>query len=74
MASTLDILSIEIAKLLLPLRSGFSSPEQAEALLRLLGWRLPPGVEEIGLIRIRIQPLVDKLQVVLNSSPDEKDD
>lgn len=74
MANTLDIFSEEIAKLLLPLRVGFSCPAEAEAFLHNLGWRLPPGVQDIGLTRIGVQTLVDKLQIVLNSTPDEKDD
>lgn len=74
MVNTLDFLSEEITKLLLPLRNGFSSPAQAEALLQVLGWRLPPGVQDIGLTGIDVQPLVDKLKIVLNSTPDEEND
>lgn len=71
--TTLDKLSIEFANLIYPLRAGLSDIEQAKILINTLGWELPSGINDVGLTVININQVVDKLNVVLNSTPVEKE-
>ena len=68
---SLDVLGRELAKAVAPLESLLSSPEEARALLNVLGWDLPPGVDDIGL-SIDVGAVIDQLQVIERSTPDER--
>lgn len=74
MTNTLDTISEEFTKILLPLKSGFSSPAEAEALLKLLGWKLPPGLKDIGLTGIDLKALIEKFEILIASTPEERED
>ena len=72
-SGSLDILGREFAKAVAPLESILSSPEEARVLLNELGWDLPPGVDDIGL-SVDVRAVIDQLQVIDRSTPDERKD
>jgi hypothetical protein len=45
--------------------------DQAQALINLLGWELPPGVEDIGLASLDLGDFLEKLNAVIGA-PDEE--
>ncbi len=47
---------------------------QAKALINLLGWELPPGVDDIGLATLDIGDFLEKLDAVLDVSTEELED
>ena len=47
---------------------------EAKALINLLGWELPPGVEDIGLATLDISDFLEKLDTVLDATQEELDD
>jgi len=71
--STAETLGRELARALAPLESLLSSPEDAWVLLNALGWDLPPGVDDIGL-SVDVGAVIDQLQVIDRSTPDERRD
>ncbi|NGZ09584.1 MAG: hypothetical protein CV088_09370 [Nitrospira sp. LK70] len=75
MASTLDIAAVELGHALSPLTSALQNPASVRTLLKNLGWTLPPGISDIGLVGLPIEDVLEKLKIVLNSTPEEwKDD
>jgi hypothetical protein len=71
--NSLDALGRELSKAISPLETFLSSPEEARALLNLLGWELPPGVDDIGLT-VTIGAVIDQLRVIERSTPEEQRD
>ena len=45
-----------------------------KAFVNFLGWKLPPGLDEIGLTGIDLTDFLGKLGAVLESSEAERDD
>jgi len=73
MADTLNAVATEVGLALSPLSSALSSAQNAEALLKRLGFMLPTGVADIGLAGLSMQKLIDNIQTVINSTPEELD-
>ena len=59
--NTLESIVAGIGGALEPLTVAFSSPRRAEQLINALGWQLPPGVTDIGLAKIDVAGLLDKV-------------
>ncbi len=72
--STLDKLAVELGKIISPLSKATSSPEQAKGLVEALGWQLPPGIRDIGLIGLDPTPVIDKLQAISDATHEEEQD
>lgn len=70
---TLNAVATEVGLALSPLSSALSSVQNAEVLLKRLGFMLPTGVDDIGLAGLSVQRLIDNLQTVINSTPEELD-
>lgn len=62
MASTLQAVTIHVGRALNLLEGFLADARGAEQLLRLLGWSLPPGVDDIGLAAVDISRLVGALE------------
>ncbi len=60
-----------IGRLLSTLDAIHGSVEEARALLKLLGWDLPPGLNDIGLAAIELGDFLPKLEAVLDASEAE---
>jgi len=73
-ASTIDILTREIARLLAPLKTGLAGPRQGRLLINSLGWELPPGVEDLGIAVSGIEDVLEKLKNILQSTSEEQND
>ena len=54
MASTTDRISENIATLVRDTRQGKRRRKAARQLLAMLGWGLPPGVDDIGLVALDV--------------------
>jgi hypothetical protein len=72
--NTLSTLVTEVSHALEPLTYSLSSPQQAQQLLAGLGWALPPGVSDIGLVGTDIQNLINAALVLARSTDAEWDD
>src|SRR5262245_52101673 len=72
--NTLQQITVELGKAISPLSSGLASPENAEHFLSALGFALPPGVHDIGLVGVSVQAVIEKLEIVARSTPAERDD
>jgi hypothetical protein len=64
MASTLDRLVYEVGRLLKVVSAVISADGGPGAMLRSLGWDLPPGVNDIGLAAVDLSTLVQKVDDV----------
>jgi hypothetical protein len=64
MASTLDRLAYDAARLLGFVASVASADRGPRQLLATLGWDLPPGVEDVGLAALDLSALGTKVQAV----------
>ena len=47
---------------------------EARALINLMGWDLPPGVDDIGLATIDLSDFLEKLEAVIGASDEEWED
>jgi hypothetical protein len=47
---------------------------EAKALINLMGWELPPGVEDVGLATIDLGDFLEKLDAVVGASDEEWED
>ena len=63
-----------IGRLLSTLDAIHGSVEEARALLKLLGWDLPPGLNDIGLAALDLEDFLTKLEAVLDASEAEWND
>jgi hypothetical protein len=72
--STFDLLLEHLARAVDPLNAAVTSPERAEALVNVLGWELPAGAAELSAIASKVGDVVDKLDVVVASTPEEQED
>lgn len=59
--NTFESIAAAIGGALEPLIVTLSSPQRAQRLIRALGWELPPGVSDIGLSRLDVAGLLDKV-------------
>ena len=64
MASTLDRLAYEAGRLLKFVASIVSADSGPRSLLGALGWELPPGAQDIGLVALDMSALVQKVDAV----------
>ncbi|MBX3082875.1 MAG: hypothetical protein KF716_14645 [Anaerolineae bacterium] len=48
--------------------------DEARSLINLMGWELPPGLEDIGLASINLGAFLEKLEAVLDAPSDELED
>jgi hypothetical protein len=58
---TLQSIAAAVGRAFEPLVIAFSAPRRAEHLLNALGWQLPPGVQDLGLGRLDVAGLVQKV-------------
>jgi len=73
MASTLDRLAYEAGRLLKFVASIVSSQDGPRGVLAALGWDLPPGAKDIGLVALDTSALVQKvddIEAALSSGAD----
>ena len=63
-----------IGRLLSSLDAIQGDVEEARALLKLLGWELPPGIQDIGLAALDLSTFLTKLDAVLSASDAEWND
>ncbi|MFN8473509.1 MAG: DUF6603 domain-containing protein [Anaerolineae bacterium] len=75
MASTIDRASEQLANIVRALGQASGDVEMAAQLLGLLGWDLPPGVNDIGLSQLDVSAVAARLDalIVLRSQPDASD-
>jgi hypothetical protein len=64
----------EIGQLLSFLAELHGKIDQAKALINLLGWELPPGVEDIGLASLDLGEFLEKLDAVIGAPDEEWED
>src|SRR5262245_46993039 len=74
MANSLGTLTLEIGTLLSELQGEFSRAASIKEYINFLGWELPPGVADIGLAALDFGRLLEKLEIVTQSSEAEWDD
>jgi len=74
MANTIHSASIEIGKILAGLNKFLQEVSETRSLFRVLGWELPPGLEDIGLAGLDFSILSNKLKIILDASKQELDD
>src|ERR1043166_1208974 len=74
MADSISTLTLEIGTLLSRLEELFSSSAAIKAYINFLGWELPPGADDIGLAGLDFTALLEKLEVVAQSSDAEWED
>lgn len=72
--TTLQLIIEEFAKAISTLNDAFASAEQAEKLLNELGWELPTGIQDIGLIDINVSDVINRLIIIVESTDDERKD
>ncbi|MDR4465051.1 MAG: hypothetical protein MRJ66_12370 [Nitrospira sp.] len=63
-----------IGRLLSSLEIVQGDVEEARAFLKLLGWELPPGLDDIGLAALNLSDFLSKLDAVLGASDAEWND
>ncbi|MFN8499163.1 MAG: DUF6603 domain-containing protein [Anaerolineae bacterium] len=75
MASTTDRASEQLAQIVRALGKAGGDVEMAGQLLALLGWDLPPGVNDIGLSQLDVSAVAVQLDALieLRSQPDTSD-
>lgn len=71
MASIVNEATAGIADLLSYLTEIQDDIGEAKAFINLMGWELPPGVEDIGLATIDLQDFLEKLDAVMGASDQE---
>lgn len=59
--NTHESIAAYIGGALEPLTLALSDPLQARGLLNALGWELPPGIQDIGLTRLDVSELIEKV-------------
>ena len=64
MPSSVDRMTEQFARAIAALGSVTSSAQSAKQLLALLGWSLPPGVDEIGLVQLDLAVLGTRLDTL----------
>ncbi len=74
MANTITNSAVGLGKVLSILKEVARTSASAKAFVNFLGWKLPPGLEEIGLTGIDLTDFLAKLRIVLDSSEAEWDD
>lgn len=67
MADSIQKIASSLAQATSLLDSGLRTVDAAEQLLNMLGWDLPPGVDDIGLTAVDIKSLLDKVEVFLEA-------
>lgn len=63
-----------VGQLLSYLKEIHDDVGEAKALINLMGWELPPGVEDIGLATIDLGDFLQKLDAVIGASDEEWED
>ena len=74
MPNTISTLTLEIGTLLSGLEEIFSRSAAIKGYINFLGWELPSGVDDIGLAALEFAALLEKLEVVTQSSEAEWED
>ena len=64
----------EIGELLAYLAEIQGKVDEARALINLMGWELPPGIEDIGLAALDLGDFLEKLDAVIGASDEEWED
>jgi hypothetical protein len=73
-ATTLDKIGELFARALVPISEAARHPETLASILAALGWDQPLGVDLAMLMTLDASTVIDKLQAVLQSTPEELDD
>ena len=73
-ANIVNSATAEIGQLLSFLAELHGKIDQAKALINLLGWDLPPGVEDIGLASLDLGDFLKKLDAVIGAPEEEWED
>lgn len=68
MANTLHTVTTEVGSLLSALDELLASTDRTKAVLAVLGWETPPGLDELGLVGIDLKELLEKFDTVATSS------
>src|SRR5215813_9186427 len=66
--------TIGIGQLLSYLTEIRDDVAEAKAFINLMGWELPPGVEDIGLATLDLGDFLEKLDAVIGASDEEWED
>src|ERR1043166_6861079 len=74
MADSISTLTLEIGTLLSRLEELFSSSAAIKAYINFFGWGVSPGADDIGLAGLDFAALLEKLEVVAQSSDAEWED
>ncbi|MCC2642001.1 MAG: hypothetical protein K0S45_2414, partial [Nitrospira sp.] len=74
MANTVTTLAIALGQLLSTLKEVAGGAAQTKTFINFLGWRLPPGLDDIGLAAIDLSEFLETLRVVVDSSDVEWND
>ena len=73
-ANIVNSATAEIGQILSFLAELHGKIDQAKALINLLGWELPPGVEDIGLASLDLGDFLEKLDAVIGAPDEEWED
>ncbi len=74
MRNTITNSAVGVGKVLSILKEVARTSASAKAFVNFLGWKLPPGLDEIGLTGVDLTDFLTKLRIVLESSETESDD
>ncbi len=74
MPTTIHTLTTALGRVVEALDSATQIGSNAKGLVNALGWSLPPGVDDIGLSALDFTEFLEKLGVVVESTPSELED
>ena len=74
MPTTIHTLTTSLGKVVAALNRVTQLGGGAKGLINALGWSLPPGVDDIGLSALDFTEFLEKLRVVVESTPSELED
>jgi hypothetical protein len=71
---TLSMLVVALARALSLLKGTFATQAQIAQLLNILGWEMPPGVDDLGLQDLDLDGFIKALSAIVRSTPEEQRD
>jgi hypothetical protein len=72
--TTIHTLTTALGRVVATLNTATQIGTGAKGLVNALGWSLPPGVDDIGLSALDFTEFLEKLRVVVESTPSELED
>lgn len=73
MDDTLQKIAIQLGKAFSFLGNTFKSPQDLKRYFKILGWDTPPGFDDISFSISNLDELIEKLNAILESSPEDQE-